>query len=29
VPGDVAHKAPCDVLIVQTTHVAAEEQLSA
>jgi hypothetical protein len=29
VPGDVAHKAPCDVLIVRTTQVAAEEQLSA
>ena len=29
VPGEVAHKAPCDVLIVQTTEVAAEERLSA
>ena len=29
VPGEVAHKAPCDVLIVQTTDVAAGEALSA
>jgi hypothetical protein len=29
VPGDVAHQAPCDVLVVQTTQVAAEQQLSA
>jgi len=29
VPGDVAHRAPCDVLIVQTTQAAAEERLSA
>jgi nucleotide-binding universal stress UspA family protein len=26
VPGDVAHKAPCDVLIVQTTRAVAEER---
>jgi nucleotide-binding universal stress UspA family protein len=29
VPGDVAHRAPCDVLIVQTEQVAGDEQLSA
>jgi nucleotide-binding universal stress UspA family protein len=29
VPGEVAHKAACDLLIMQTTEVAAEERLSA
>jgi maltose/moltooligosaccharide transporter len=29
VPGDVAHKAPCGVLIVQTTEAVGEQRLSA
>jgi universal stress protein family protein len=29
VPGDIAHRAPCDVLIVQTEQIAREDQLSA
>ena len=29
VPGDIAHRAPCDVLIVQTEQVARDDQLSA
>jgi maltose/moltooligosaccharide transporter len=29
VPGDIAHRAPCDVLIVQTEQIARDEQLSA
>jgi nucleotide-binding universal stress UspA family protein len=29
VPGDIAHRAPCDVLIVQTGQVARDDQLSA
>jgi len=29
VPGDIAHRAPCDVLIVQTEQVAQDDQLSA
>ena len=29
VPGDIARRAPCDVLIVQTEQVAGDDQLSA
>jgi nucleotide-binding universal stress UspA family protein len=29
VPGDIAHRAPCDVLIVQTEQIARDDQLSA
>lgn len=29
VPGDIAHKAPCDVLIVQTGQAAGQERLTA
>lgn len=29
VPGDIAHRAPRDVLIVQTEQIAREDQLSA
>ena len=29
VPGDIAHRAPCDVLIVQTEQAVADDQLFA
>ena len=29
VPGDIAHKAPCDVLIVQTEQAAGQERFTA